>query len=233
MTDESPLHGFQGDRLPAGPPALPLAPSVAIGREVGARGGEIARRLGAKLGWPVYDRETLGYVSRQPEAVESLLAELPPTVVPWIAGRLRGLHHDHILLDDSEYEREARLILALGAKGEAIFVGRGAGYLLPRDTTLHVRVVAPLVDRVAYMAQWLRLSREEAEEQVRVRSKLRAHFLATCVRPPADGLSADMVLNSSALGEEVCVDLIILALRSKRGAAEEDLTESRLSGIES
>src|SRR5260221_2904309 len=202
MMSEPPLQVFQGDRQSDGAPELPLAAPVAIGREVGARGGEIARRLGAKLGWPVYDRETLGYASRQPEAVESLLAELPPAVAPWIAGRLRALHHDHILLDDSEYEREARLILALGAKGEAVFVGRGAGYLLPRDTTLHVRVVAPLAQRIAYMAQWLRLSPEEAQEQVHVRSKLRSHFLTNCVRPPADGLSADMVLNSSALGEE-------------------------------
>ena len=44
--------------------------------------------------------------------------------------------------------RRAGLILALGAKGEGIFLGRGAGFLLPRETTLHVRVVAPLADRM-------------------------------------------------------------------------------------
>ena len=64
---------------------MPLASSVAIGREVGARGGEVARQLGVKLGWPVYDRETLGYAARQPEAVDSLLAELPSAVGPWLA----------------------------------------------------------------------------------------------------------------------------------------------------
>lgn len=227
--DESPQHGFQGDRSPLGAPALPLAASVAIGRDVGARGGEVARRLGVKLGWPVYDRETLGYAARQPDGVDSLLAELPPGVGPWIDERLHALRQAHVLLDDSEYEREARLLLALGAKGEAIFVGRGAGYLLPRETTVHVRVVAPLADRIAYMAQWLRLSRQDAEEQVRVRSKLRSHFLTASVRPPADGLSVDMVLNSSSLGEELCVDLIILALRCKH-AAEEDLSASWLLG---
>ena len=224
--DESPLHGFQGDRQPTSGPQLPLAPTVAISREVGARGGEIARRLGAKLGWPVYDRNTMGYASHQPEALEALLTELPPPVAPWVAERLRVLHQHQILSDDAEFEREARLILALAAKGEAIFVGRGAGFLLPRETTLHVRVVAPLTDRIAYMSQWLRLPHEEAEEQVLNRPEQRDQFLTTCVRPSTGGVSADLVLNSSALGEELCADLIILALRCKRAIQEDDATDA-------
>ena len=40
-----------------------------------------------------------------------------------------------------------RVILALGAQGEVLLVGRGAGCLLPREATLHVRIVAPLEDR--------------------------------------------------------------------------------------
>src|SRR5260221_11552317 len=99
MMSEPPLQVFQGDRQSDGAPELPLAASVAIGREVGARGGEIARQLGAKLGWPVYDRETLGYVSRQSEAAELLLAELPPAVAPALAGLMRPLEADPILFD--------------------------------------------------------------------------------------------------------------------------------------
>jgi len=227
--DESPQHGFQGDRLPLGTPLLPLGPSVAIGRDVGARGGEVARRLGVKLGWPVYDRETLGYAARQPEAVESLLAELPPPVGPWIDDRLRVLHKANVLVDDSEYEREARVLLALGAKGEAIFVGRGAGFILPRETTLHVRIVAPLTDRIAYFSQWLRLPREEAAEQVRIRTEKREKVVAACFHLPSNGITYDMELNSSALGEELCADLTITALRAKQRRAPEDSGEFMLA----
>src|SRR5260221_5708872 len=97
MMSEPPLQVFQGDRQSDGAPELPLAASVAIGREVGARGGEIARRLGTKLGWPVYDRETLGYASRQPDAIQSLLKELPPPVRPWIAEPITGLRNQKVL----------------------------------------------------------------------------------------------------------------------------------------
>ena len=62
----------------------------------------------------------------------------------------------------------ARLVLSLAAEGGVVLIGRGAGFLLPPESTLHVRVVAPLSDRIAYMSQWLRLTREQAAEQVRV-----------------------------------------------------------------
>src|SRR5581483_5009910 len=131
---EAPLHGFQGDRQAAPPPRVPLGPSIAISREVGARGGEVARRLGEKTGWMVYDSELLGYSSHDPLAYDSVLAELPAEAQPWIEARMRALHQSGLLADDPAFERVSRLILALGAKGESIFVGRGAGFLLPRPT---------------------------------------------------------------------------------------------------
>lgn len=231
MTDEitalepdesSPLHGFQGDRerLPA--PLIPLGPSVAISREVGARGGEVARRFSSKTGWPVYDAELLGYSSQDPGALDNLRAELPPEADDWIEQRMHLLQQRGLLGNDPSFERVTRLILALAAKGDAVFVGRGAGFILPRESTLHVRMIAPLADRIAYMSQWLRLSRAEAESQVALREAKRAKFLEQCFHLSEGAVIYDMVLNSSALGEQLCADLIIQALRCKRGNPFED-----------
>src|SRR5262245_61450753 len=198
---ESPLHGFQGDRQPAESSSFPLGPAIAISREVGARGGAIARRLGHKLGWQVFDSDMLEYSAQDPTACASLLAELPPEAPAWIDERMHELRQNHILTADPSFEREARLILTLGAHGEVIFVGRGAGFLLPRKTTLHARMIAEQEDRISYMSQWLRLSREEAAEQVRQREIQRAKFLATCFQLPENGILYDMILNSSTLGE--------------------------------
>jgi cytidylate kinase len=97
-----------------------------------------------------------------------------------------------------------------------VLIGRGAGSLLPRATTLHVRVLAPLEDRVAYMSQWLRLTRQEAAERVRQADERRAEFLATHFhRPPTDLYQYDLLLNSGLLGEELCAELIVRAARAK------------------
>ena len=113
------------------------------------------------------------------------------------------------------------LLLALGASGEVILVGRGAGWLLPRASTLHVRVVAPLQDRVAYMSQWLRLTAQEAAEQVRGRDRRREDFVAAHFHgKPSDIHQYDLLLNSSLLGEDVCADLIAQAARAKLAALQ-------------
>src|SRR5262245_44161838 len=213
---ETPRHGFRGDSAEGPRPLLPLAPSIAISREVGARGTDIARRIGAKSGWTVYDNEVLGYTAQNPAAFDSLLAELPGEAISWIDERMRRLHDRGLLANDQSFETVSRLILALGAKGEAIFVGRGAGFLLPRETTLHVRLTAPLPDRVAYMSQSLRLPPDEAGRQVAARETKRGEFLAKCFHLPGGGIIYDMELNSSALGGELCADLILAALRCKR-----------------
>ncbi len=116
----------------------------------------------------------------------------------------------------------ARVILALGAQGEVVLIGRGAGCILPVESTLHVRIMAPLADRVAYMAQWLRLTQEEAAEQVALRDRRRAEFIGGCFRrEPGDIYQYDLLLNSGLLGEERCADLIAHAAGAKLAAMKQ------------
>jgi cytidylate kinase len=111
------------------------------------------------------------------------------------------------------------MVLSLGAQGEVILIGRGAGCILPPESTLNVRVVAPLADRIAYMSQWLRLTMEESAEQVQLRDARRAEFISTHFHlQPSDLYQYDLLLNSSRLGEELCAELIVQAAVAKLAA---------------
>jgi cytidylate kinase len=213
----SPFHGFGGSRRPpAEPPRVPAGPTVAVSRQAGARGSSIARRVGRQLGWQVYDQDLLESLAQEGPLRDNLLAEAPESVLRWADDRLERLHSEEGLSREPEVVRLARLVLILGAQGEVILVGRGAGYLLPVATTLHVRVVAPLPDRVAYLSQWLRLTREEAVEQAQQRDRQRREFLdAHFHRLPDDVDRYDLLINSSLLGEELSADLIAQAVRGK------------------
>jgi cytidylate kinase len=128
-----------------------------------------------------------------------------------------------------------RLLLAVAARGDAVIVGRGAGYLLPAETTLHVRIVAPLEARIAYFAQWLRLTRDEAEEEVRVRDGQRTEYLQSILgRNPADAIGYDIVVNAGRLGVEAAAQFIGWAVRTKQNVAElrhsEELPNKDLAG---
>jgi hypothetical protein len=216
---ESPLHGFQGDRGPApAPPSVPASLTIAVSREAGARGGTIGRRVGRKLDWQVYNQELLEFTAQE-GASRNVLAHLPAAAAPWAEERLQLLLRQQNLSQHPTLGDLARIILALGAEGEVVLIGRGAGCILPPESTLHVRIVAPLDDRIAYMGQLMRLTPQEAAAQVQLRDNRRAQFIATHFhRQPGDVYQYDLILNSTLLGEETCADLIVRAARDKLAA---------------
>jgi cytidylate kinase len=192
---------------------------VAVSREAGARGRTIALRVGRLLGWPVYTQEELEALGRDGPLRDMFLADLPPGVADWADARLAHLQQHEDVGRHPDFVRLARSVLALAAQGEVVFVGRGAGFLLPPAATLHVRVVAPLADRVAAMSQWLRLTREEAAAQVKQRDRQREEFLDVHFRRRGDEpCRYDLLVNSSRLGEELAADLIAQAVRGKAEA---------------
>jgi cytidylate kinase len=214
---DMPRHGFQGDRAP--PPPAPDAPAsltIAISREAGSRGGSIARRAGSKLGWQVYTQELLEYISQEGQMRQDLMAAIQPAGQRWSEERIESLLREQNLSQHPSIGNLARIVLALGAQGEVILLGRGAGCILPAPSTLHVRIIAPLADRIAYMSQWMRLTLDEAAEQVRLRDTRRAEFIETHFhRQPGQPYQYDLLLNSSLLGEELCAELIAQAARAK------------------
>jgi cytidylate kinase len=223
MTDltTTPLHGDRGDRVLR--PVAPAGITIAISREAGARGGSIARRVGKRLGWQVYNQELLEFLCANEAAREPILADVPADAATWIDSQLEQLRRERGFDPRAEGSEMPRLILSLASRGEVILVGRGAGYYLPRASSLHVRVVAPLTDRIAHMADWSRLTREAATNLVRQRDEYRAEFLLKHFgRRSTDPYDFDLVLNSGLLLEEACADVILAALNGKQDAYEGD-----------
>ena len=211
-TDAPPPHGDRG--APTPPPTVehPCGLTVAVSREAGARGGSIARRVGRVLGWQVYDQDALALLARDDSARRELLADLPHPAAAW-ASRQAAVGG---MIGGADTGELVKLVFALAARGEVVIVGRGAGFLLPGESTLNVRVIAPHAERVAYMAQWLRLTTEEAVAELAARDRVRAALHAAVTgRAANDPTQYDLILNSGRLGEAACADLIVNAIKGK------------------
>ena len=216
---QSPLHGYRGSEAKAAARGIPAGLTIAISREAGARGATIAKRAGEKLNWEVYSQDMLEYGAQNAALRQDVLDKLPPGAAEWIEQHLQQLLEQPAFSHNPNIVDLARLVLSLGALGNVILLGRGAGFLLPSRSTLHVRLVAPLQDRIAYMSQWLRLTVEEAADQVRKRDHRRTDFLATHFhRKPNDVHVFDMILNTSMFGEERSADVIAAAAKAKMSA---------------
>lgn len=212
----APLHGFRGDANTA-PLTRPRGLTVAISRQAGARGATIARKVAEILDWQLFDHDTLDYLAQTDAAREQLLAEIPTEALAWSEEQLQYLQRDRGLNAAGEVLALVRLVLSIAARGHAVIVGRAAGFLLPPETTLHVRVIASLESRIAYMAQELRLTRPEAAAEVRARDERRAAFLDQILGvDPADPTAYDVVVNSDRLGVEAAAQFVGWAIRTKQ-----------------
>lgn len=209
--DPTPRHGDRGDSRNGGP-RFPRTLTVAVSRQSGARGGSIAKRVSRKLGWQIVDQELMEFIAQKGGSDDDLSA----AAHDWAEERLADLIDQGMLAGGPAVVSMARVALTLGALGEAVLLGRGAGHVLPPANTLHVRIVAPRADRIAYMSQWLRLTPREAEKQVDLRDDRRNQYLLDHFSVEAsDPIHYDLVLNSSLLGEELCAELITQTARAK------------------
>jgi cytidylate kinase len=111
-------------------------------------------------------------------------------------------------------------LLTLALHGECILVGRGANVVALPETTLRVRLVAPLRERIVTVQKRRNLSFEEAQRWVEKTDRARANFIKDHFHKEADDPSIhDLVLNTSRFSLEACAEIIIDALHRMQAQA--------------
>ncbi len=191
--------------------------NICISRETGAGGGTIARLVGQRLGWKVYDHELLEAIAHRmglPVDEVRCFDELAPSVVQdW----LLPLREEHYAPQEAYLDHLAKLVEAIGRAGESVLVGRGAGFLLPRETTLSLRIIAPLRFRAMRLAERMGVSVRTARRAARDLDRRRSQFDRTMHRMvSADPHNYDMVLDSHNLGLDIAVEVIARAVEAGR-----------------
>jgi cytidylate kinase len=200
--------------------------NVCISREAGAGAGAIARMVGKRLGWKVYDEELIEAIAHRMEvSLDEVrtLDELAPSVVQdW----LLPLREEYYAPQEAYLDHLAKLIEAIGRAGESILVGRGANFMLPRNTTLTVRVIAPLKVRAIRLAERMGVTVRTARRAARDLDRRRLHFDRTMHRAhSSDPHNYDLVLDSNSLGLEIAAEILVHAVEVGRphGAATSPL----------
>ena len=194
--------------------------NICVSREAGAGGGAIARMLGQRLGWKVFDHELLEAIAHRMELpVDDVRTfdELAPSVIQdW----LLPLREEHYAPQEAYLDHLAKLIEAIGRAGQSVLVGRGAGFLLPRETTLSVRIIAPLRARSLRLGERMGVSVRTARRAAKDLDARRAAFDRTMHRmSSSDPHNYDIVLDSHSLGLEIAAEVIFRAIDAGRPAS--------------
>jgi cytidylate kinase len=194
--------------------------TIALSREAGIDAGAVAQIVGQRLGWRVWDHELLAAVAARLHAPTSQLETLDETHVSWLQESLESFLAMHMVSQIAYVHHLAKLVQELGERGDCIIVGRGASHLLPLETTLRVRLVAPLSARVVMMSRLQGATKpERAQRQVEKIDRQRTLFVQEHFhKNPADPTNYDLVLNTARLAPDDCAEMIIEALHAEQAS---------------
>ena len=190
---------------------------ITISREFGSGGRTIGRKVADALGIPFYDKELVDQIALEsgfaPKYVEEHGEHSPgksffsyafaPQGVP---GVMNGLSSADFL-----WNIQCNVILQLAEKGPCVIVGRNADYILKdRKDVLHAYIHADLPFRADRIVRLYGESEKSPEARLQEKDKRRrVNYQHYTGRTWGVAQNYDICLDSSTLGVDACVDILI------------------------
>lgn len=198
---------------PLTPVARDVHDFITISRAVGCQGDAVARLVGEKLGWPIFDRQILQTMAGNNAMREEVYRSLDSRDMTWIEEATTAFLHPDFARNDY-FRKLVESVLSLARGANAIFIGRGADLILPRERGLRVRIAANPDTCVANFAAAHHLDPTRARKELEHLEKERADFIRHHFRVEAANLARfDIGINLDHLTPAHAAELIVAAHR--------------------
>jgi cytidylate kinase len=194
-------------------------PAITISRETGAGaitiGHMVAKTLddrcsgGPKVPWTVFERNLAEKVLQDhnlPATLERFMLEDTTFPLSDAVDELLGLHPSSWTL----VEHTTQTIRRLAIMGNVILVGRGSNFISAHfPHVFHVRLIAPLKDRVRHIEEYYRLEPAEAAQKVHDLDVARRRYVRRYFRADvADPLHYHLTINTAYTGFQKAAQII-------------------------
>lgn len=185
---------------------------ITISREFGSGGRFIGEETAKKLGIAFYDREIIAKVADDLGLSEKYVADRGEYAssknIFSYAFIGRDINGNSIA--DQIYSYQQKIIKELAAKEPCVIVGRSADYILSgRDDVLNVFIQGNKADKIVRIKEIYSKSDDEAARMIKDTDKKRSVNYRYCTDQEwGSRKNYDIVLNSSTLGYDNCIDVI-------------------------
>jgi cytidylate kinase len=200
---------------------------ITISRQFGAGGSAVAARTAAALGWSLVDNEIVDQVALRAGLSPAEVAqhdERVPTFVERLSRTLAVSSQEFAMpvpdvpsaLDEPSLVRITQAVVKEAAShGRVVLVGRAAPVVLgQQESTLHVRLVAPLDFRIRQVMDREQVDAKHAEKMIGEIDVRRAKYHREYYdRDWEDPLHYQMVLNVGVLGVDAAAALVVFRAR--------------------
>lgn len=212
------LHSaMQALMMASGTPAesgliRPPKPVIAISRDHGALGRQIAAALSRRLDLPVYDREILDHIAKRLETDPATLKMLDESNARARDMWLMRLFTGKDLSEDAYRRCLIDVVLSLARVG-GIILGRGSNIILATSCALRLRITASPDVCARRVAERYALSLDEARARIETVNHNRGRFVWELFHARNnDATTFDMILNTDRIDDpERAVESIMAA----------------------
>lgn len=192
-----------------------IAQFVTIANICGAGGNEVANMLSERLGWPVFDREILTLMARDDDVRAALYRSMDERDLSWFESVFRTLMQQEFRKNDY-FHRLTQVILWLARQGPAIYVGRSADLILPKDKGLRVKIIAAMERCIENFARFNNTTPQQARKEIERIERERREFVENHFH--IDALSPmrfDLLIRVDRFSTSQVVDLITCAMKAR------------------
>jgi cytidylate kinase len=201
-----------GERLTPAPPR----PIITISRQAGTQGTDVARGAAEILGFRLWDQELVQRIAEQSGATEALLRAVDEHARNAVEDLLAGILMGDVSTETEYLAQLTRLFHAIAHHGSAVVVGRGANFVIPGESALRVRLVAPVDVRVRNLGRVRGLSEAQARGEVERLDRERHTFLKHHYkRDTTDPCAYDLLVNVGGVTLACAVDVVVAAYKAK------------------
>lgn len=218
-------------------------PVITISRQYGSLGDEIGRDVADRLGLRFVDREIIAEVAQRLGLPPAALAERDEREATRVSDLLRAMRMfdpatltpptgpEHLALDEAAYLQVIRdVILEVARSDNAVIVGRGGPFVLPRrPNILHVLVAAPFEVRIERVMEADGLDRQGAIQKVKQADASRARYIRHFYRTDwLDFNHYDLVMNTGHFTRDQAASIICAAV-APEGHPTEDASAQQIA----
>ena len=197
---------------------------IAIGREFGSGGYEVAKKVSEKLGIKMYDKELISLIAKNSGMSEEVLNEIDETptnsfLYALSSGAFAGTSvlssgMASLPISDKAFINGSQIIKDIAEKEPCVIIGRCAESILAgRENLLTVFIHADLETRIKRIEETENKTRDEAVALIKKNDKKRAAYHNYYADTRWGSRSAyDLCLNSK-IGIDIIVDMIVAAAK--------------------
>lgn len=183
---------------------------ITLSREPGSGGDLVADGIATQLKYDLFHQNVIHEMARSAQVSHQLVQSLDEKRLNTLEDSIATLVHRRHLWPDEYLKHLLKVIGTIGKHGNSVIVGRAANFILQKNETFRLRIIAPREFRIQKVVDTFGISKDEAKRRIiKTESDRRAFVRKYFHEEIADPSNYDLVLNTGSLSIAEAVESVI------------------------